>query len=58
MKGVTKAARKANELSRMCENCSHVRNGNPHVCRICSDAFVEGFKKGSKAAEKRIKQSK
>lgn len=61
MKGVTKAARKANGLSRMCALCPH-RQGK-HIChpsmsRVCSNAFVEGFKKGAKAAEKQIKQSK
>lgn len=57
MKGVTKATRKANGLSRMCATCPHKQG--KHICHplmshVCSDAFVEGYKKGVKAIEKAI----
>lgn len=60
MKGVTKAARRANGLSRKCDTCPHKQGKHichPSISRICSDAFIEGFKKGAKAAEKAIKVS-
>lgn len=59
MKGVTKAAKKANGLSHMCHLSSQARKnmGHPLMSRVCSDAFVEGYKKGVKAVEKAIKES-
>lgn len=59
MRGVTKAARKSNGLSRMCESCTICRRDRvctPEVQRVCSDAFKEGFVKGSKWAEKQSKK--
>lgn len=55
MKGVTKSARKANGLSQMCKSCPFLRICTPTNSRFCTDAFVEGYKKGAKAAEKAIK---
>ena len=51
MRGVTKAAKQANGRSQMCDRCSFHKLGkicSPDVQRVCSDAFVEGFKKGAK----------
>lgn len=59
MRGVTKAAKKANGLSRKCENCpihKRDRTCSMEMFRVCSDAFVEGFIKGSKWAEKQLKE--
>lgn len=56
MKGVTKAAKKANGLSHMCQSCPFLRICTPANARCCTDAFVEGFKKGAKAAEKAMKE--
>lgn len=61
MKGVAKAAKKANGLSRMCETCTIKGRGiicSPEMRRACTDAFVEGFKKGSKWAEKQLKNER
>lgn len=58
MKGVTKAARKANGLSQMCKSCPFLCCCTPANIRCCTDAFVEGYKKGVKTAEKQMKQSK
>lgn len=49
MKGITLAAKRANGLSRMCSICP-IKKGRavcpPEIQRVCSDAFVDGFKKG------------
>lgn len=59
MKGVTKAAKVANGRSRKCASCpihKRYRICSPEIQRVCHDAFIEGFKKGVKAAETAIKQ--
>lgn len=51
MKGITKAAKQADGRSRVCATCPiHRRDKicSPEVMRVCSDAFMEGFKKGVK----------
>lgn len=58
MKGVTKAANTANGRSRMCTHCPIRKRYQicpPEIQRVCHDSFVEGFKKGVKAAESKIK---
>ena len=44
----------------MCKHCP-LLNGrkvcHPTNIRVCSDAFVEGYKKGVKAAEEEMKKS-
>lgn len=51
MKGITIAAKTANGRSRTCAICP-IKKGRavcpPEIHRVCSDAFVEGFKKGVK----------
>ncbi len=55
MQGVTKAARMANGRSRACAKC-HLKDIKgiclPHYQKACSDAFIEGFKKGAEWREK------
>lgn len=49
MKGITTAAKQANGKSRACATCPIKRNRGvcmPEVQRVCSDAFIEEFKKG------------
>lgn len=53
MKGLTKAARTANGRSRKCAICPIRKNCNLSVHRACSDAFVEGFKKGARWEKER-----
>jgi hypothetical protein len=51
MKGITTAAKQANGKSRACATCPIKRNRGvcmPEVQQVCSDAFIEGFKKGVK----------
>lgn len=51
MKGITKAAKQANGRSHACATCPLNRSRGvclPEIQRVCSDAFVEGFKKGVK----------
>lgn len=58
MRGVTKAAKQANGRSQMCARCPiHRRDKicSPEVQRVCSDAFVEGFKKGAKWIQEQTK---
>lgn len=56
MKGITKAAKQANGRSQACATCPLNRNKGggclPEVQRVCSDAFIEGFKKGVKWLQK------
>lgn len=54
MKNVTKIAKKSAGLSRRCSICPLLKRCDPEIGRICFDSFVEGFKKGVKAAEKEI----
>lgn len=51
MKGVTKAARAANGLSRSCSNCPLKKACYPELVKVCSTSFIEGFKKGVKWIE-------
>ena len=51
MKGITKAAKQANGRSQACTTCPLNRSRGvclPEIQRVCSDAFIEGFKKGVK----------
>lgn len=51
MRGITKAAKTANGRSQACATCPVKRTRiicPPEFQRVCSDAFVEGFKKGVK----------
>lgn len=54
MKNVTKIAKKSAGLSQRCSICPLLRSCTPEISRICFDSFVEGFKKGARAAEKEI----
>lgn len=49
MKNVTKIAKKSAGLSQKCSVCPIMK-----IHRACFDSFVEGFKKGVKAAEKEM----
>lgn len=55
MKGITKAAKQANGRSQACATCPLNRSRGvclPEIQRVCSDAFIEGFKKGVKLIRK------
>lgn len=54
MKNVTKLAKKSAGFSQRCSICPLMQRCDPEINRICFDSFVEGFKKGAKAAEKEI----
>ncbi len=56
MKNVTKIAKKSAGLSQKCSICPLMRRCTLEIHRACFDSFVEGFKKGARAAEKRNKQ--
>lgn len=56
MKGVTKSAKLASLRSQKCGICPIRLRCDPAMLRACHDAFVEGFKKGAKEAEKTIKK--
>ena len=45
-KSVEQMAKEANGRSRACVNCSLFMNCNMIIQKICSDAFIEGYKKG------------
>jgi hypothetical protein len=59
MKGITKAAKQANGRSQACTTCPLNRNKGvclPEVQRVCSDAFIEGFKKGVRWLKQKEKE--
>lgn len=58
MKGITKAAKQANGRSQACATCPLNRSKGclPEIQRVCSDAFVEGFKKGVKWLQQKQKE--
>jgi hypothetical protein len=59
MKGITKAAKQANGRSQACTTCPLNRSRGvclPEIQRVCSDAFVEGFKKGVKWMQQKQKE--
>lgn len=59
MKGITKAAKEANGRSRTCNICPVLDSHKicpPEFQRVCSDAFIEGFKKGVSWSKKQIKE--
>lgn len=58
MKGITKAAKQANGRSQACAMCPLNQSRGvclPEIQRVCSDAFVEGFKKGVKWLQQKQK---
>lgn len=61
MKGITEAAKIANGRSQSCEKCP-LKNSRgvclPEYYRVCSDAFIEGFKKGVKWLQEKQKDLK
>lgn len=61
MRGITKAAKTANGRSQACATCP-IKNSRkvcpPEFLRVCSDAFVEGFKKGVKWYEQQQKDTR
>lgn len=59
MRNVTKIAKLMNSRSRMCTICplGKQMRCNLDIMRVCSDAFVEGFKKGVQLAEINVVQN-
>ena len=51
-KSVEQMAKKANGRSRACKDCSLFMNCNMAIQKICSDAFIEGYKKGYEQGRK------
>ena len=54
MKNVTKLAKKSAGLSQKCSICPLMQRCTLEIHRACFDSFVEGFKNGTRAAEKDI----
>lgn len=54
MKGVNKAAQRANGASRMCCSCLFKMKDH-RICALCISAFDEGFKKGVRWVEEQLK---
>ena len=51
-KSIEQMAKEANGRSRACKDCSLSTNCNMITQKICSDAFIEGFKKGYEKGRK------
>lgn len=59
MRGMTRAAKKANGLRQACTHCPILKRYNicpAEISMACNDAFVDGFKKGVKWTEEQIRQ--
>ena len=56
MKNVTKLAKRSAGLSQKCSICPLMKRCTLEIQRACFDSFVDGFKKGARAAEKEKKQ--
>lgn len=56
MEKVAKAANIKNGMSRRCKNCQFFKRPVRGVCEICSDSFVEGFKKGANWEKEQLKK--
>ena len=56
MRGVKREAKRQNGRSLACSKCPLKGSCLPSIHKICSDSFVEGFIKGVKFAEKKLKQ--
>ena len=59
MRGMTRAAKKANGLRQACTHCPILKRYNicpAEISMACNDAFVDGFKKGVKWMEAIMKQ--
>lgn len=54
MKGAKKEAKRQNGSSRACSRCPLQGKCTFEVHKICSEAFIEGFLKGVKYAEKQL----
>ena len=54
MKGARKEAKRQNGSSRACSRCTLQGKCTLAVHNICSQAFIEGFLKGVKYAEKQL----
>lgn len=56
MKGIEKAAVKANGASRLCDKCKFNRGMfSGRICEACDRAFITGYKKGATWALKQTK---
>lgn len=58
MRGMIEAAKSANGRSRSCKNCFIRKQFTacpPYYLKICYKAFNEGFKKGVRWAEEKVK---
>lgn len=51
-KSIEQMAKEANRRSMACVNCSLFMNCNMITQKICSDAFIEGYKKGYEKGRK------
>ena len=61
MKGITEAAKIANGRSQSCVKCPLKNNKGvclPEYQWVCSNAFIEGFKKGVKWLQEKQKDLK
>ena len=51
-KSIDQMAKEANGRSRACKNCRLFIKCNAETQKICSDAFIEGYKKGYEQGRK------
>ena len=57
MTGIKKAAKQANDRSLRCRICPYgAGRCTPAINRVCSDNFIEGFKRGVEWAKKQMKE--
>lgn len=49
-KTIRQQAIEANGRSRACDKCIHAKSMRPSICKVCRNAFMEGYLKGWKQA--------
>ena len=54
-KSIERIAKEANGRSRACKECEYLRRCTPKISKICSKAFVDGYKKGYNEYKNRLK---
>ena len=57
-KTIIQLANEANGRSRACEKCYFRKYGSVEVCKVCRNAFMEGYLKGRKQAIYEIKKNR
>lgn len=54
-KSIERIAKEANGRSRACKKCEYLMKCTPEIMKICSKAYMQGFKKGFNEYKNRLR---